>query len=213
MTDTTVTATSFATADGVRLAGDLARGPQPSVALVVAHPHPRYGGDRHNVVVDAVFRAAAEAGAAVLRFDFRGAGDSDGDHGGGRAERLDLEAALATLQAAAPRCPLVLTGYSFGAAVALTVDDPSVAAWVAIAPPLGPLLGFAPTVGDDERPKLLLVAEHDQFCPPESAAAATDGWRATTIEPVPGGDHFLAGQARHVGARVVACMEEIAGGR
>ena len=50
----------------------------------------------------------------------------------------------------------------------------------------------------DERPKRLIVPEHDQYRTPEGAAAMTSGWPATEIVVVPGADHFLAGFSRRV---------------
>ena len=129
---------TFTTADGCTLVGDLTI---PSgvvhAAAVVCHPHPLYGGDRRNSVVDALFRALPEAGMAAVRFDFRGVGQSTGVHGEGAAEAADVAAAIDLLSG---RCgtavPMYLTGYSFGAAVALGVLDARVAGWVGVAAPL-----------------------------------------------------------------------------
>ena len=66
----------------------------PCAGVVVAHPHPQYGGDMHNNVVHAISRAAADAGAATLRFNFRGAGASEGRYDEGRGEQQDVAAAL-----------------------------------------------------------------------------------------------------------------------
>src|SRR5438093_13487786 len=48
----------------------------PAPGIVVCHPHPMYGGDMHNNVVDAVCQTAAADGIVALRFNFRGAGGS-----------------------------------------------------------------------------------------------------------------------------------------
>jgi alpha/beta superfamily hydrolase len=42
----------------------------------------------------------------------------------------------------------------------------------------------------DERPKRLVIAEHDQYAPPVAARESTRGWKATTIEVAPMADHF-----------------------
>jgi hypothetical protein len=186
------------TGDGVSLAADLALPPgTPRAAAVLCHPHPAYGGDRHNIVVDALFRALPPAGVASLRFDFRPAGSG--------AESADVVAAADALAAEVPEgVPLWLVGYSFGADVALGVDDPRAAGWVAVAPPLR--FGDPPVPGrggaGDGRPVLLVVAEHDQFSGPERAAAATAGWPAVTTAVVPMADHFLAGSAGAVAVTV-----------
>ena len=63
-------AITLRTGDGLSLAADLALPPgAPRAAAVLCHPHPAYGGDRYNVVVDALFRALPPAGVASLRLD------------------------------------------------------------------------------------------------------------------------------------------------
>jgi hypothetical protein len=185
------------TADGHRLQADLA----PAVgavrgAVVICHPHPQFGGDRFNPVVDAVFRALPPAGWHALRFDFRAA------HGHGVDERFDVVAALDALTERFPGAALHLVGYSFGAAVALATGDPRVRSIVAIAPPLTHMSGGAPTV-----PTLVLAPQHDQFCPPDAAGAATAAWPDVAVEPIAMADHFLAGRTSAVADRVVSWLD------
>src|SRR6476469_7907616 len=95
-------------------------GPAKGVALVL-HPHPLGGGTMHNKVV---FRAAAalnDAGLITLRFNFRGVGQSTGDHDEGRGERADALAGLDYLAANYPGQEITLCGFSFGARVGLEV--------------------------------------------------------------------------------------------
>ncbi|HKE72791.1 MAG TPA: hypothetical protein VKB57_04215 [Acidimicrobiales bacterium] len=207
MTDDSIRPITLDAGDGAVLAGDLALPPDAPAAAVVCHPHPAYGGDRRNIVVDTLFRALPAAGVAALRFDFRpGAGD---DPAGARA---DVVAALDRLATeVGPGVPLWLAGYSFGADVALAVDDPRARGWVAVAPPLrfgGPP---APAAGDG-RPVLVVVPEHDQFSPPDAARAATAAWAAVDLVVVPGADHFLAGGTAAVAAAVVAWLNPEPGG-
>ena len=97
---------------------DLVRG----VALVL-HPHPLFGGTMHNKVV---FRAAAglnDAGLVALRINFRGVGQSTGEHDEGRGEREDVRAGLDYLAANYPGNEITLCGFSFGARVGLEVGS------------------------------------------------------------------------------------------
>ena len=123
--------TQLTTADGHLLQADLAE-PEGTVrgSVVVCHPHPLHGGNRHNTVVEAVFRALPATGFRALRFDFRA------EHGDGVAETADVVAAIDAVAAGAAGRPTFVIGYSFGACVALRTVDPRVAAVVAIAPPL-----------------------------------------------------------------------------
>jgi alpha/beta superfamily hydrolase len=107
------------------------------VALVL-HPHPLGGGTMHNKVV---FRAAAalnETGLLVLRINFRGVGQSTGEHDEGRAERDDARVALAYLATNYPDQEITLCGFSFGARVGMEVGmaDERVVRLISIGTPL-----------------------------------------------------------------------------
>lgn len=190
------------TSDGLELAADLAEPDGPvRGGVVVCHPHPRYGGNRHNPVVDAVFTALPAAGFRALRFDFRSVRDPD-RFGGGVAESADVVAALDGLAGDRSDVPLFLVGYSFGAAVSLGTLDGRVGAIVAIAPPLGAMpIERVPTV-----PVLVLSPRHDQFCPPDDAAQVVAAWPLAELEPVESADHFLAGHTAAVAGRAMAWL-------
>ncbi|MGH7935311.1 MAG: alpha/beta hydrolase, partial [Candidatus Binataceae bacterium] len=70
--------------DSLTLEGLLAKPESgaPARGGVVCHPHPLYGGSMYNNVVDAVLNAMWELGWATLRFNFRGVGESEGEHSG-----------------------------------------------------------------------------------------------------------------------------------
>src|SRR5262249_40826813 len=83
--------------------------------------HPAHGGTMNNNVVYRVAKALGDAGAAVLRFNFRGVGASTGSYDRGVGEEDDARDALAFLAARHPGTPLWMAGFSFGARVALSV--------------------------------------------------------------------------------------------
>ena len=150
---------------------------------VLLHPHPNYGGDRHNAVVDALFRALPASGVAAVRFDF-----ASNDIGRGvaeAAEALDLLPA----DVAVDGRRLLLRRVRGGHVVHERVDG-----WALVAPPFGSISsGAGEPIAADARPKLLLAAAHDQFCPPSTARKHVESWAATELEEVPGADHFLGG--------------------
>lgn len=197
--------------DGVTLEAELARPDAPVAGMVLCHPHPQYGGTMRSIVISALFGALPPAGVSCLRFNFRGVEQSTGTHDGGRGERGDVAAAVTALaNELGDAVPLVLTGWSFGADMALSVRDPAVDAWMAIAPPLrftDDLDGTAV----DPRPKLFALAEHDEFRSPDEVRATVDAWVAAEVEVVPGASHFFVGRtdrlvdlARDYVARVTA---------
>ena len=182
----------------------------PWAVAVVTHPHPLMGGDMRNPVPAGLARALSAAGVDVLRFDFRGTGESGGSHDDGFGEQHDVDAAI--VRAAAAGLPVVGVGYSFGADVLLACDPSALAAVVAVAPPFRIL-----HVGDlrDHRgtpATLVLSPAHDQFCGPDRARSITQDWPATTVEAVEGADHFLAGAVQRVADRVVAQARSALGG-
>src|ERR1700730_16834515 len=87
-------------------------------AAVVCHPHPLYGGTLHNKVVFHTMKALSHLGYPVLRFNFRGAGLSQGEHDHGKGEVQDVRTALDWMDAEF-HLPIVFAGFSFGAAVGL----------------------------------------------------------------------------------------------
>jgi uncharacterized protein len=198
---------SLLTGDGLRLAADLCTPPGARLGVAICHPHPQYGGDRHNPVVDTLFVSLAEAGIAVVRFDFRGVNDSEGVRGSGDAERLDAFAALETLSSVID-APLWLAGYSFGAAVALDVVHERLEGWLVVAPPLAMMPGHR-AAATDARPKHVIVGGHDQFSPPDATATAMSDWPNVRTTVVARADHFFAGDL----ATIAAWALEALGGR
>jgi hypothetical protein len=107
-------------------------------AALVLHPHPLFGGTMHNKVV---FRAAAalnDAGLVTLRLNFRGVGQSTGEHDEGRGEREDVRAGLDYLATNYAQNEITLCGFSFGARVGLEVGvaDERVARLISIGTPV-----------------------------------------------------------------------------
>ncbi|MCC5952649.1 MAG: alpha/beta hydrolase [Acidimicrobiia bacterium] len=205
--DTDPTPIELHTADGLVLEGELADPGDAVAAVLLAHPHPAQGGSMRSLVTSELFGSLPGHDLAVLRFNFRSVGSSEGTHGGGEPERVDIVAGLDSLAAAVPDRPLVVAGWSFGADVSLAVTDERLAGWCAIAPPLRILDEDLFLAAHDQRPKLLVVPEHDQFNPPDHCRAKIEGWTATTMEVISGGDHFLVGRT----AKVAKLVAEFAG--
>ena len=189
--------------DGHRLTADVAVPESIRAGAVICHPHPQYGGTRHDRVVSALFDALPAAGVAALRFDFRS------EFSDGVGERLDALAALEALAEVAPGVPLAMVGYSFGAWVSLGLDDDRIGAVVAVAPPLAVMSATpAPTV-----PTLVLTPAHDQFSPPSATEPIIADWRSSSntsvdVEVIDLADHFLAGRTGAVADRTVSWLSD-----
>ena len=115
--------TNFQTSDGVEIEAELRLSSDPRAIAVLSHPHPLYGGEMRNNVVQALFDSLPLDGIGTLRYNFRGVGNSGGSHGNGALEVLDSQAAFAFASQLAETVPVFSVGYSFGADVSLAADD------------------------------------------------------------------------------------------
>ena len=189
---------TLTTIDGLNIVADVETVPSdvPVLgAVTLAHPHPLYGGDRFNPVVSALFDRLPHLGFHTLRFDFRGVNESEGEHDDGDAERLDVAASIDWLSMLVDDTTsdgVWVVGYSFGALVGLSVVEPRVAGWVAIAPPLSPERRVLSSI--DPRPTLVVAPQHDQFCPPDRAIEVVANWSNTELVSIGTTDHFLTGR-------------------
>lgn len=108
---------------------------QVPLVAVICHPHPLFGGTVHNKVVHTLARALQAGGAATVRFNFRGVGASQGTHDNGLGETADTLCAVAWARVRWPHAPLVLAGFSFGAAVAIRAAAGASPVWlISVAP-------------------------------------------------------------------------------
>jgi alpha/beta superfamily hydrolase len=198
------------TNDGVALEGEWAAPDDPIAVAVLCHPHPQYGGSMRSIVTSALFEALPRLGIAALRFNFRGVENSAGEHGDGKTEPLDVVAAVDTARDLSG-APLVVIGWSFGADMTLSVPDARIAAWEAIALPLR----FRPSdaydaVTHDARPKLVVLAAHDEFRTPAEIEAAAADWTNTRVEVIAGASHFFVGRTDRVVDLTADFVREVA---
>jgi hypothetical protein len=200
---------SLKTSDGLTLEAELAVPHDAWAAAVLAHPHPQFGGNMRSIVPGALIEELPKAGVAALRFNFRGVEGSEGTYDDGVGERRDVVAAIDTLSDIAEGLPLVLAGWSFGADTSLAVDDERVSGWAAIAPPLRAIKVEDMVAAHDARPKVLIVPQHDQYRQPDSAAEVVADWVNTSIEVVPGADHFFIGRVDRVPPLVLSLLEKL----
>ncbi len=183
------------TADDVKLEAELSTPPSDTrCGMVLCHPHPQYGGTMRSIVISALFDALPPQGVACLRFNFRGVEGSEGTHDAGNLERVDAETAVDALtERMPPEMPLILAGWSFGADMALSVRDPRLTGWLAIAPPLA-VVHDVNGLGADPRPKMLALAQHDEYRDPAEITELAERWANTDVHVVGGASHFFVGR-------------------
>lgn len=179
--------------------------PDARFAALVCHPHPLGGGNLHNKVVYRAMQVLNDPawglGCPVLRFNFRGTGVSEGAHHG-HAETGDVLAGMDWLEREF-HLPLIVAGFSFGAAMALRAccfpgqAHRDVRALIALGLPIkaqGPAYEYS-FLHHLTVPKLFLSGDRDPFAPAELlrqvAASAAEPKRLIFI---PGADHFFTDQ-------------------
>jgi alpha/beta superfamily hydrolase len=179
-------------------------------AAVVAHPHPLHGGTMHNPVVFHADRELHHAGFTTLRFNFRGVGESAGEHDDGKGEIDDVAAAVSWLRGVALGVPLFVVGFSFGslAGIRHALRDESVAAVIAIGLPVHH--DAIPEVAGLGRPLAVVQASDDEFGSPDDVRTAVSlADPPADVHVVEGTTHLFPGRAPDAGNTVVTAAEAI----
>ena len=193
--------------DGLQLQGLLHRAGVRGV--VVTHPHPRYGGDMYNPVVETITRTFQHQGYTTLRFDFRGVGSSQGRYDKGIGEKRDVCRALDYL-ARIHMDKICLAGYSFGAWVNAQIHsgDAPVSEMIMVSPPVA-FIDFGP-IQELANLKLVITGSEDDIAPVQMIQERLPAWNPTTrFEIIPGADHFFSGYAGILASTLMAHIEAI----
>jgi hypothetical protein len=192
---------SLSTSDGETLEARWDRPDHPAGVVVFCHPHPMQGGSMMAPLMVAVTTRLVERGFAVLRFNFRGTGQSSGAHDEDGAQVHDVAAAVDT--ARDPRLPLCLAGWSFGAGMALR--------WLAGQQEAIPYAGIAPwwaVVPEDDLPagaKRIVLGTRDQVVDRETIRTYAETHSIDLV--LTPGDHFFHGRGKKIGNLVAQGFE------
>ncbi|MCP5114824.1 MAG: alpha/beta fold hydrolase [bacterium] len=175
----------------------------PTEAVLLCHPHPKYGGTMHNKVVYRMARGLCATGSAVLRFNFRGVNLSEGSWDHGEGELADARMALGWLREQYPALPFTLAGFSFGARISLQLgcDYPDARRMI--------VAGF-PTVYHDSQylgqcaiPRYFLQSTRDQYGLREELEPYFDRLQGPKeLTWVEAEDHFFGGALDELEAAV-----------
>ena len=159
--------------------------------------------------------AFTRRGWAVLRFNFRGIGTSEGESSIGLEEVDDAAGALASARERWAGVPIVLAGWSFGAAVAvrLAERDDSLAACVAIAPAVraqeNVTAGLpAPFDAELDVPLLVVCAANDEVAPCSDCEDWARQARADS-RTISGANHFFWGKYERLAAELEQWLDEV----
>lgn len=178
--------------------------------VVMASPHPKRGGTMQDKVVYQATQGFVRAGCAVLRFNYRGAGTSDGEFADGPGEMDDYRAALGAAAREFPDLPIWAAGYSFGAYIAMNVGaaDRRVTHLIGIGVVIDDKYDYA-AVRASEKPKFLLHGGLDEL----SSAKSIRKFYGELAEPrelvvIDDADHYFDGHASEVADAIEDLLAE-----
>jgi alpha/beta superfamily hydrolase len=161
--------------------------------VVVTHPHPLYGGDMNNLVVESIVHVYQMKGYSTLKFNFRGVGRSQGAYDDGIGEQKDVLSALSFLKDMGMD-RIDLAGYSFGAWVNAHAiqGNTLVEQMIMVSPPVG-FMDFK-SIGTMNSLKLVVTVNRDDIAPADMVKKMTLIWNPNArVEVIDGADHFYGG--------------------
>ncbi len=207
--------------DGMKLEGVLSYDENavnpPSILL--CSPHPHLGGDMENNVITALGNVLAEKGFATLRFNYRGVGGSESrldniaevyeyweeilNNDDCSDAIVDATSAIDYLESTVGTNRLFITGYSFGAIVAmmLSIKHANVRAFAAISTPFGRF--DTSFLSDCKKPKMFICADNDFASSIEEVnKGMLNISEPKTLDVVNNCDHFYIDKERNVANKV-----------
>ena len=173
--------------------------------VVVTHPHPLYGGDMYNLVVESIVHVYHMKGYSTLKFNFRGVGRSQGTYDNGLGEQKDVLSALSFLADMGME-RIDLAGYSFGAWVNAHAlkKDTLTKQMIMVSPPVG-FMDFNSIVTMDNL-KFVITGNRDDIAPADVIEKMISTWNPKArFEVIDGADHFYGGYL----GQLEACLASV----
>jgi len=166
--------------------------------VVVTHPHPLYGGDMYNLVVESIVHVYHMKGYSTLKFNFRGVGRSQGTYDNGFGEQKDVLSALSFLADMGMEW-IDLAGYSFGAWVNAHALQKNTLTekMIMVSPPVG-FMDFK-SIESMNPLKLVVTGNRDDIAPSDVIEKMISIWNpAARFEVIDGADHFYGGYLKQL---------------
>lgn len=207
--------------DGMKLEGVLSydeNAVSPS-SILLCSPHPHLGGDMENNVITVLGNVLTEKGFATLRFNYRGVGNSESRFDNIAEEYeywekilnnddcsdaiVDATSAIDYLESTVGTNRLFITGYSFGAIVAmmLSVKHTNIRAFASISTPFGRF--DTSFLSDYRKPKMFICADNDFASSIEEVnKGMLNISEPKTLDVVNNGDHFYIDNEHNVANKV-----------
>ena len=180
---------------------------------IILHPHPQFGGTMNNQVVYDLYYMFVKRKFAVLRFNFRGVGRSQGLFDHGQGELSDAASALDWLQSFNPDARSCwIAGFSFGAWIGmqLLMRRPELDGFISIAPPANlydfSFLAPCPSSG------LILHGDRDAVVPTDAVKGLVERLKTQKgividHQTVAGANHFFENKVEEAVDRVAEYVD------
>ncbi len=178
--------------------------PNTDTVALLCHPNPLFEGTMNNKVVTTMYRFARDNGMHAVRFNFRGVGQSTGEHDYADGEVVDAMTVLQWIAGQTNARKLWLGGFSFGGYVTARV-----AQQVIVSPHVWGLSDFevskialiAPSVEKNDISDLSLPADKtfeiygnaDEVIDPDEMQAFAENL-GMAVSVVEGAGHFFHGR-------------------
>ncbi len=201
----------FITSDsGIRLEALLGKN-KGDKGVVIAHPHPLYGGNMYNNVVEAVVQAYYSKGYTTIRFNFRGVGKSTGSFDNGIGEAEDVKTVFRYLESLGMK-DVALAGYSFGSwVVACCLKDLQRADHAIFVSPPVSVTDFS-FLRNEPKVKLVITGSYDDIAPSEMLKNMVPEWNLKAkLLVIEGADHFYWGYSEQIKKVIIQFLEEYIG--
>jgi len=173
---------------------------------ILCHPHPLFGGSMHDGILQIASSVFNQCGISCLRFNFRGVGNSTGEHDKGRGEVEDLGAVMTWLAREKPDHKPWLMGYSFGANVVWQTlpgfSKEQLSGVLLIAPPVG-RMNFS---DNESLPTSVSAIAGD--CDDFVDETAFRNWSGVDTQIIAGADHFFSGASTELGSLIRGVLEQ-----
>ncbi len=181
---------------------------------IILHPHPQFGGTMHHQIIYQLYYAFAARNFAVMRFNFRGVGRSQGSFDHGTGELSDAASALDWAQSINPEARSCwIAGFSFGAWIGmqLLMRRPEIEGFISIAPPANlydfTFLAPCPSSG------LIIHGDKDAVVPQKDVNALVDKLKTQKgividHQVLPGANHFFDGKVEPLITNVGAYLDK-----
>jgi uncharacterized protein len=181
--------------------------------VILCHPHPLFGGNMDNNVIQAARKAFASLGWGTLRYNFRGAGESGGNPAEGQKDAVDL-IAISELLRNRSTATIDIAGYSYGAWAAMEAIRMGLRpdSLILLAPPLD-FISFEGLQFPDA-PTLIIVGDRDEYC----SIKSLQNWlskrpktKLPALEILKGADHFFRGAEPQLSANIGVFVKTLRG--